>query len=393
MDATLKNKNLKQKILEASRSIRKKYLQLKLDRSENDETINQLIKPITEPLQKIQMNLIKNKEEQPFRQLKKEIEIKKENTPIKLEDYTPHSNSFLDQYYQHRRRQTLPANLFNLSTPTKSSTHHLTPSKAVSFLNEENIGEIDTTKGGLDNEEEEEEEDAVFKNDGDNIDEIEEGIYFSQYPTIAQNYIRKFVQGDSQTIDRSNYGLRHDKIIDKWQLGKSVVDFNEDGNIILDKKHAFKGTNGLYELLFYKNPKNYTDEDKENYKKIIKYSKLFSDSSPSSASYHTKHRFILKNVRSPKLKKSLSSIRTKSDSLLYKKRGGGGAEKEHGERLKTINNKLEYRYWDDINELVDRLRLLLSSTSVGNHAHNNEIISILEELNENGIIRMNSSSL
>jgi hypothetical protein len=44
-------------------------------------------------------------------------------------------------------------------------------------------------------------------------------------------------------------------------------------------------------------------------------------------------------------------------------------------------------YWDDPNELVDRLRLLVSSTSAGHTGHNNEIISILEELREARIIQ------
>lgn len=43
-------------------------------------------------------------------------------------------------------------------------------------------------------------------------------------------------------------------------------------------------------------------------------------------------------------------------------------------------------YWDDPNELVDRLRLLIASQSAGHTGHNNEIISIIEELREANII-------
>jgi hypothetical protein len=45
-----------------------------------------------------------------------------------------------------------------------------------------------------------------------------------------------------------------------------------------------------------------------------------------------------------------------------------------------------YEYWDDPNELVDRLRLLLASDAAGNIANTNEILSIIEELQEDGII-------
>ena len=48
---------------------------------------------------------------------------------------------------------------------------------------------------------------------------------------------------------------------------------------------------------------------------------------------------------------------------------------------------VEYAYWDDANELVDRLRLLVASKQAGNTtSHDNEILSIIEELREAGVI-------
>ena len=49
-------------------------------------------------------------------------------------------------------------------------------------------------------------------------------------------------------------------------------------------------------------------------------------------------------------------------------------------------NQLDYVYWDDPNELVDRLRLLLAFQAAGNPSHTNEMISITEELREAEII-------
>lgn len=43
-------------------------------------------------------------------------------------------------------------------------------------------------------------------------------------------------------------------------------------------------------------------------------------------------------------------------------------------------------YWDNPNELIDRLRLLIASQNAGNNGHQNEIIAILEELVEANII-------
>lgn len=52
----------------------------------------------------------------------------------------------------------------------------------------------------------------------------------------------------------------------------------------------------------------------------------------------------------------------------------------------TKNEHVSYTYWNDPNELVDRLRLLIASKSAGHSAHTNEIMSIIEELREENII-------
>ena len=46
------------------------------------------------------------------------------------------------------------------------------------------------------------------------------------------------------------------------------------------------------------------------------------------------------------------------------------------------NDKIDYVHWNDPNELVDRLRLLIESQRAGNSGHTNEIVSVVEELRE-----------
>ena len=50
------------------------------------------------------------------------------------------------------------------------------------------------------------------------------------------------------------------------------------------------------------------------------------------------------------------------------------------------SNPNKYVHWDDPNELVERLRLLDAAQAAGNNNHNNEIMSIIEELREAEII-------
>ena len=53
--------------------------------------------------------------------------------------------------------------------------------------------------------------------------------------------------------------------------------------------------------------------------------------------------------------------------------------------MKLQKNNLVY--WNDPNELVVRLRLLLASKEAGNTSVSNEILSIFEELLEAGLIK------
>lgn len=51
-----------------------------------------------------------------------------------------------------------------------------------------------------------------------------------------------------------------------------------------------------------------------------------------------------------------------------------------------IPTNINYVYWNEPNELVQRLRLLIASTQAGSNSHSNEIASIVEELRESNII-------
>ena len=50
------------------------------------------------------------------------------------------------------------------------------------------------------------------------------------------------------------------------------------------------------------------------------------------------------------------------------------------------DNKIDYVHWNDPNELVNRLRMLEAPRQTDHNAHDNEILSIIEELHEAGFI-------
>jgi hypothetical protein len=158
------------------------------------------------------------------------------------------------------------------------------------------------------------------------------------------------------SLDKS-YGIRSDG--KRWLLGDSSVKVKHDKLLIKD--NVYKGTKGLYELLFLKNPDPtiFTSNDLATYKEMLlrtnAHKQGFDQSRKINSNKGTKYNNIIKDLLS--------------------KTGTG------------VNlNSVRYEYWDDPNELVDRLRLLVASKQAGNNSVGNEILSIIEELREAGII-------
>lgn len=80
-------------------------------------------------------------------------------------------------------------------------------------------------------------------------------------------------------------------------------------------------------------------------------------------------------------KKRMEKINVNPHIRRRKKRGAGLEDD-----FIPYAEHITYEYYDDPNEICDRLRLLISSKASGDTNHNQEINSILEELREGGYI-------
>ena len=147
-------------------------------------------------------------------------------------------------------------------------------------------------------------------------------------------------------------------------IGDSQIHF--EPNAIRVGRDKYPLSNGLMELLFKKvpNEKIITTNDRNHYKNII-----------DTTNAHRKGFSKDGDIRLSRSRKFTSVI------LPMFKIGGGMTYK-----VARKNRRMDYVYWDDPNELVDRLRLLVAEEAAGNNNHENEIISILEELREGGYI-------
>lgn len=190
-----------------------------------------------------------------------------------------------------------------------------------------------------------------------------------KFGSIAAKYIHFY---DTNERERENvYGIHRNIKTGDWFIGNTKIEINQNDIRVKDEK--FPGTVGLYELLVKKSPTSYTESDLDNYIKIlIKTNALRRGYDPIGQLHGNpskKYREIIKPV------------------ILSKKEGYiSGSGNSIPTSLTVNDRKYNYVYWDDPNELVVRLRILIASKEAGHSNLDNEILAILEELRENDII-------
>ena len=129
-------------------------------------------------------------------------------------------------------------------------------------------------------------------------------------------------------------------------------------NDLIVGKDEYNGTRGLWELIVSKEPKVFTDEDYDNYAKLmVKTNALRIGNNPES--------------RKPKSSKSYKWNIILKD--IWANRG-----KYEGSGIVVIP--------EDPNALLERLDLLLASQEAGHTGVGNELVSICDELKRQGVI-------
>lgn len=334
------NKNIKTTLLKTTNSIKKKYKEFNKTKQLNQENLKEFYKPVIESIN----SLHSNSKDSSLNSNKKNHGTQKNKSPLDFVSSTP--------------------------KPTKKSVFFRSPND--SFKSDEYSDENDEE---FDYEDQSEKESALIDNNSgqkkvkgistddhasDNIT-LDETVANSPHVKHYLSSVRKINSPKYDTI----YGVR--KNGSDYKIGDANVEFDSGGDMVIkNKKYAY--TKGLYDLLFYaKPPPGYTKDDLAQYKKIL-----------NDTNAHKKNYEYGSTIRSNNSYKYSKIIKP----LIYKKSGNGLLD-----YLKLDDeNSSNYTYWDDPNELVNRLRLLISSKSAGHTGHENEIISIIEELREAKII-------
>ncbi len=209
--------------------------------------------------------------------------------------------------------------------------------------------------------------------------------------------------------DDFTYGLKF--INGRFYIGNFPVSFTPH-TIKIDNKE-YERTDGLLSLLSSKNPKEYTPEDVQNYKKILesteahltKNKKMKWSRSPKYDLIRELFAGDILNLTAKMKDKPLHSgtpIPNQSadedwqDSISYPELPPSSPDEieeisGRGMPVKVIKansrqSKVQYVYYDDVNELIQRLYLLHISEKAGNSNVRNEIVNIELELKELNII-------
>ena len=199
------------------------------------------------------------------------------------------------------------------------------------------------------------------------IQNLPQAITFPAYPSIQAS--KKLLEGeDTQYIGKitgkylskfttkdetdTTYGL-YDKA-GKFYIGNKLAII--DDNDLVVGKDEYEGMPGLWELIVSKEPKNITNEDYDNYAKLmIKTNALHCGNNPEN-----------KRLKSSKSYKWMGLLR--HIWLNRKEYEGSG--------VVVIPS--------DPNALLERLELLLASKEAGNTGVENEAVTICDELKRQG---------
>ena len=188
-------------------------------------------------------------------------------------------------------------------------------------------------------------------------------------PLAVDSLLKAFTKKD---IDKF-YGIYAED--GKFKIGDKFITI-EDNDIKVDGI-TFVGTPGLWELITLKNPENYTEEDLTKYEQLVILTNTAYRNNNPTQNYPKQSRGIKwKNIIKPiweKIKKEYKEFKEPDEDEPQPGTSGSG--------LKILPS--------DPNALIDRFDLLFSSKKAGHTGVRNEIISILDELKRQGVIKTN----
>ena len=172
-----------------------------------------------------------------------------------------------------------------------------------------------------------------------------------------------------------------------FRIGDKKIDIKGDDIKIEDKEYT--GTPGLWELIMKDNPQKFTEEDYLNYGRILKqtntiYQKNNPNQNTAKSSGGDKWKNLIKPIWEDIKKRKKEEKETDEEEEYeeeYEEEEEYTLSPTKGTGLKILPS--------DPNALIDRFDLLFSSQKAGHTGVRNEIVSILDELKRQGVLKTN----
>ena len=222
------------------------------------------------------------------------------------------------------------------------------------------------------------------------IEGLPGAISFSAYPALGMTeeelikigpIARKYIQSNLGRAT-TKAGLYSED--DNLKIGYRPVKIENDDIIINDER--FKGTSGLWELITSNNIpeiEKYDAKDLAGYITIMHITKATYNKNNKRVGGNDKMNKLIKPlVKALEEDKSGNKLITKINKHFgFEEEGDDSQPSTSGTGLKILPS--------DPNALIDRFDLLFSSKKAGHTGVRNEIVSILDELKRQGVLKTN----
>lgn len=340
-----------------SNSIRRKNRALRLGINERDKYLETTFKPVVDPIKEMMQTV---KKIIPTTESDLLLPVNKFE---KKEDNDEDNNSYAES-------QDLSEEPGITETNEEEDKKNIEKEKDV--FKSDTVGKSD---------EEEEEKNENEPTHPSNISKLGQDIPLMG--VLGRKYLLKMLHSTPTTRKYHVYGARIEGT--GVMIGNKTLDVDKDDNIFVGDK-GFKGTKGLFELVFKTKPENYTRTDLKTFKQICQLSNTHRKSYLSTGAIHKNTSLKYKNIilqlfppkRIPLKRKAMS---TGEINLLHKKR-----KTLKGQGLLKDMYSTNIIYYTDVNKLVTRMRLLYEAMEAGHTGLENEWIALTTEIKNRGVI-------
>ncbi|KAG7294794.1 hypothetical protein JYU34_022836 [Plutella xylostella] len=323
-------KTLKQQIIKSADAVKKKMQSLKNSKLDSDMALESMFKPVTDPLKQLTRNYI--------------------------------SAGGNDEIHQESESEDV---MPKITFPRKRK---LSENEPISNLSPNKIQHDINSDHSLSDSE-------LEQSTGNNISDL----FFETTSDAASTPTPKSVSSwslSSEVFNDVPYGIRLEK--GKPMIGSERVTITDHSIKIAGQ--SYSKTRGLVELLYQKKPdlSIVTEEDKQNYKSMLlstnAHKRKYDLSQPTNSNRGFKYLQIIKPLLA-------SPTVTKSTHLDKSTPKGKGIP-----LFKKVGKNVDYIFWNDPNDLVETLKLLIASRDAGNTGLDDEILSIIKQLKKCGDI-------